>query len=499
MATTTPNFGWAVPTSTDLVKDGAVAIETLGDSIDASLVDLKGGTTGQVLAKASNTDMDFSWVAQDDSNAIQNAIVDAKGDLIAASANDTPARLAVGNNGETLVADSSTSTGLRYQSAFNGNAVINGGMDIWQRGTSAAGSYPTYLADRWMNYRAVAGSTYSRQNTSDTTNLPFIQYCQRVSRDSGNTATNLLYISQSLENEQSRMFAGQTVTLSWYARAGANFSAASSNMGYDLAYGTGTNQNLIAGFTGQTNVVTGTKTLTTTWQRFSVTGTVSASATQLGINLYFTPVGTAGAADYMEITGVQLELGSVATTFKRSGGTIQGELAACQRYYFRQSASASNAYAVYGFGSATATTTMDAPIKFAQTMRTAPTAIEYSNLGVSADNATIIAVSSAAFVSGENGTDNAMVRFAATGLTQYRPYGVYSNNSTSAYLGFSAELQGIEMDNVTFIEIESFGITETHAIIDRGNGEFTSMLKSTYEAQQAEQSTPSVIDEAETK
>jgi hypothetical protein len=117
MATTTPNFGWAVPTSTDLVKDGAVAIETLGDSIDASLVDLKGGTTGQVLAKASGTDMDFSWVAQDDSNAIQNAIVDAKGDLIAASANDTPARLAVGANGETLVADSSTATGLDWKSA----------------------------------------------------------------------------------------------------------------------------------------------------------------------------------------------------------------------------------------------------------------------------------------------------------------------------------------------------------------------------------------------
>lgn len=61
MATTTPNFGWSVPTSTDLVKDGATAIETLGDSIDASLVDLKGGTTGQVLAKNSATDMDFTW------------------------------------------------------------------------------------------------------------------------------------------------------------------------------------------------------------------------------------------------------------------------------------------------------------------------------------------------------------------------------------------------------------------------------------------------------
>ena len=61
MATTTPNFGWSVPTSSDLVKNGATAIETLGDSIDASLVDLKGGTTGQVLSKTSATDMDFTW------------------------------------------------------------------------------------------------------------------------------------------------------------------------------------------------------------------------------------------------------------------------------------------------------------------------------------------------------------------------------------------------------------------------------------------------------
>ena len=61
MATTTPNFGWSVPTSSDLVKNGATAIETLGDSIDASMVDLKGGTTGQVLSKTSNTDMDFTW------------------------------------------------------------------------------------------------------------------------------------------------------------------------------------------------------------------------------------------------------------------------------------------------------------------------------------------------------------------------------------------------------------------------------------------------------
>lgn len=117
MATTTPNFGWPVPTSTDLVKDGAVAIEALGDGIDASLLDLKGGTTGQVLAKASGTDMDFSWVAQDDSNAIQNAIVDAKGDLIAATAADTPARLAVGSDYGFLQANSAQATGLLWNNA----------------------------------------------------------------------------------------------------------------------------------------------------------------------------------------------------------------------------------------------------------------------------------------------------------------------------------------------------------------------------------------------
>jgi hypothetical protein len=115
MATTTPNFGWSVPTSTDLVKDGATAIETLGDSIDASFLDLKGGTTGQVLSKASNTDLDYTWVTTDDANAIQNAIVDAKGDLIAATAADTPARLAVGTNGYRLTADSTAATGLAWK------------------------------------------------------------------------------------------------------------------------------------------------------------------------------------------------------------------------------------------------------------------------------------------------------------------------------------------------------------------------------------------------
>ena len=73
MATTTTNFGWTVPQSTDLVKDGATAISTLGSGIDTSLVKLKGGSTGQVLSKTSGTDLDFSWIAQDDMSLTINA------------------------------------------------------------------------------------------------------------------------------------------------------------------------------------------------------------------------------------------------------------------------------------------------------------------------------------------------------------------------------------------------------------------------------------------
>ena len=161
MATTTPNFGWTVPTSTDLVKDGATAIETLGDGIDASFVGLKGGTTGQVLSKTSGTDLAFTWVAQDDSNAIQNAIVDAKGDLIAASAADTPARLGVGTNGQLLTADSTAATGLAW------TTVSSGGMTLLST-TTLSGSSTVSITGISTSYTDLVVDWYAVTNASNT-------------------------------------------------------------------------------------------------------------------------------------------------------------------------------------------------------------------------------------------------------------------------------------------------------------------------------------------
>ena len=140
MATTTTNFNFPIPQSTDLVKDGATAIAALGTSVDTQFVDLKGGTTGQVLAKASNTDLDYSWTTPQVGDitgvtagtgisgggtsgdvTITNSMATAmttKGDLVPATGSGAFARLAVGANNLYLVADSSAATGLKYEGAI---------------------------------------------------------------------------------------------------------------------------------------------------------------------------------------------------------------------------------------------------------------------------------------------------------------------------------------------------------------------------------------------
>jgi hypothetical protein len=449
MTNPTSNFGWQMPTASDLVTDLPADFEVFGQAVDTSLADLKGGTTDQVLAKNSNTDMDFKWVTSDDANAIQNSIVDAKGDLIAASANDTPARLAVGNNGETLVADSSATTGLRWTATPNAtNPVINSSFDIWQRGTSVALPASTsiansYTADRFqMPNGANQACTVSRQATGDTTNLPNIQYCGRFQRNSGQTGTSQVNPSYNLETADSIPFAGKQITFSFYARAGANFSQASNALGVIMVTGTGTDQNLQFGYAGQTQVINTSATLTTTWQRFTFTtaAALSNSATQLGFYFPWIPTGTAGAADYFEITGIMINVGTTALPYRRNAGTIQGELAACQRYYWRTGGS--QVYQGLAFGVGYNSTQAAIILRFPVTMRTVPTTFDFSSLALQRDpSASIYAVTAIANINGNSGgLDAVNLGVTASGQTAGTVAQLMTNNSTSAYIGIGAEL-----------------------------------------------------------
>jgi hypothetical protein len=295
-----------------------------------------------------------------------NSPLETKGDLFTYSTGS--AKLAVGNSGEQLVADSSTSTGLRWQAPIQQNPVLNSAFQIWQRGTSITNG--GYSADRWQAYGNGNG-TVSRQATGDTTNLPNIQYCGRSQRTSGSTSTNPLYLAQNFESVNSIPFAGKTVTFSFYARAGANYSPTSSALAYTVQTGTGTDQ-AFTGYTGVAYPINSTATLTTTWQRFTATAALSSSLTELAIVFVANVTGTAGANDYFEVTGVQLEVGSVATPFHTYAATIQGELAACQRYYFVK---ASNSPISFGMAAYVSSNDLRGSFAFPVEMRTTPTLV----------------------------------------------------------------------------------------------------------------------------
>lgn len=212
------------------------------------------------------------------------------------------------------------------------NAVINGGFDIWQRGTSftTANNGSTFGPDRWNIYRDPGtGGTVSRQ-TSGLTN--FLYSC-RVQRDSGTTGTAAIYIWQNFESQMTYPLAGKTIVFSYYARAGANFSPSGSVIQAQMITGTGTDQNVLSGYTGAAVALDTSQAITTTWTRYSHVITLNSNVTEICPRFYMAPSGTAGANDWFEVTGIQIEVGSVPTTFTRAGGTIANEFSVCQRYY----------------------------------------------------------------------------------------------------------------------------------------------------------------------
>ena len=214
------------------------------------------------------------------------------------------------------------------------NLIFNGAADIAQRGTSVSitgATVSTYGLDRWFGFTGGSNITQSQVASG----LTGFQYAVRTQRTAGQTSTGTIYLSQSLETRNTIPLAGQTVTWSFWGRIGSNFSGASNQVVSQVLSGTGTDQNILSGYTGASYVLNATTTLTTSWQRFTYTATVSSTATEIGILWNYVPSGTAGANDYFDITGVQLEIAPQATPFSRAGGSIGGELALCQRYFYQ--------------------------------------------------------------------------------------------------------------------------------------------------------------------
>jgi len=262
MATTTTNFGWDIPQSTDLVKDGATAIAALGQDIDTAFVDLKGGTTGQVLAKASNTDLDYSWVTQDDANAIQNAQLTAKGALISAFSAGSPATLTVGSNNQVLTADSTTATGLAWVTPASSTSALT---LIATASPSGAGSvnFNSCFSSTYQNYQIQWNLIYSgaysdadvrlRATTTDaTTNYNFQFMTVRSTTVASNRSTSQSQWTVGGMRDNGRAYGIVNIS-NPFAAAATSYIASSQDpvdsAGLDFRCGSNTNSTSYDGLT----------------------------------------------------------------------------------------------------------------------------------------------------------------------------------------------------------------------------------------------------------
>jgi len=373
-----------------------------------------------------------------------NSPLTAKGDLFGYST--TQARVAVGNDGETLVADSSTSTGLRYTGNFAAgkNIILNGDFSINQRNFTSTTSNG-YGFDRWTYLFNDGTCTYSTQTFTLGT-APVAGY-------EGKTFARLATVSQTAAGayslldqrvESVRTDAGQTVTISFWAKADSGTPKVAVE--FIQAFGTGGSPS------ADVNTYAGQVTISTSWARYSLTVAIpSISGKTIGTgnndNLtvrLFTSAGSnfnsrTGSLGIQNNTidfwGVQLEAGSVATAFQTATGTIQGELAACQRYYWRNTLQTSTEIAnVVGRSS----TVSDCIVNFPVPMRTNPSSVEYGGTPSLTDpNVAAYTVTSVTFVHATSYTGFIRPN-TASGLTQGKFYTL--GIPTSGYLGFSAEL-----------------------------------------------------------
>ena len=324
----------------------------------------------------------------------------------------------------------SRATALEASPNYSPNYLINGAFDVWQRGTSGFANN-AYCADRWIasiNNTAITRTSMAVGNVT-TYGMTFTT----------SSATNTNGLLQALESTHANALRGKTVTLSFYGQA--------SSAGAVLLADIQTSSTADSATTGFSVLKRETLATTTGLTRYTVTTTIPADSTSAGIRVVIMASNLPSGGTFT-VTGVQLEEGSVPTPFRRAGLTIQGELAACQRYYWR--ISAQNLSDWFSNGQVYNSTLLIFPFQFPVTMRAIPsTTVEWngslSGFVARSGSATLTLSGTPIIANDSDGKPSTnMIQMywylTGAGATAGGTARLLGNNTTGAYIGFSAEL-----------------------------------------------------------
>lgn len=314
------------------------------------------------------------------------------------------------------------------------NYIINGAFDIWQRGTSLTTTANVYTADRW--YGEGGNVTVSRQ----TAGVPATStYCMRTAMTS-TTFNNKYQIIESINVAPMR---GKAVTFQVKLRRNASFAGGltvrlSKSSTVDAGMGA-TWVEIIGSVVSNASLPTGTAA--TDWYLASVTATIPNDGTANTVRVEVSQTIAEVSGAYWEMAEAQLETESL-TAFRRNAPSIQGELAACQRYYYRVVGGAAfSAMPVINTGSTNASTILGAIVLPVQ-MRAFPHTLEAFGLrAVNLKDDWTTAVTNVTLSSGWASLQSPGVTFTTGGgMTPNEFFRIGANNNGGAYIGLSAEL-----------------------------------------------------------
>ena len=332
------------------------------------------------------------------------------------------------------------------------NKIINGDFYINQRKFTSNTTSGAYGFDRWLQLNS--GGTFT------TTPQVFTPGAAPVAGYEGKNFLQGVVAAQSAAGdyaifmqriENARTFAGQNVAFSFWAKA----TSGTPKIALEVS------QSFGSGGSSPTYTAMGAVTISTSWARYTITGTVpSISGKTVGtandcLEIFLWCSGGSTFAsrsssigiqnNTFQVWGIQMENGLTATAFQTATGTIQGELAACQRYYYRVNWDAASSYAQFGAGAGNSTTQVRTDVYFPVQLRVAPTAIDYPTVAtfftyIKYDDTGGGSPSAVSLDTNLSDTTVGRLNWTGTSITAQGPYYVRGQNQSGAYLGWSAEL-----------------------------------------------------------